>query len=375
MRWWKATLSGVVGMGGCLASLPTPSPADPARELAEPVLVSEENAYNPIPSPDGKWIGAVRTGRRDLFKEGGTGGMGRSNLRSKILLFDRAGQQTLKDPLPDAFLSGWTPQSDRLVCYRDGHRFFLSPNGTQSDKHWIPIDDGTERAVFLPGANKLIWSQKRGDWLELRSRNGLIGKVKSSEFDAVLAPSPNGRYIAIGPGSGVWLNGYEGELQVFDRFTKTCANLSPGTIHPDADWKWCEASWGPWFRDSSRLAFFSKGRLIISTPDGKQRVQITSPGRDAALPTPSPDGKRIAFVNMDGPPSENHPGNKSYSSSRLWVVAVGANQRPSPVTQEAPATTNGLRWLSNEELVFDRIGSEYFLNNARIWRVSVPASP
>ena len=52
--------------------------------------LTEENAYNPIPSPDGKYVGYVRVGWGSL---GGSGGFGRSNLASdvKIIRMDRTG--------------------------------------------------------------------------------------------------------------------------------------------------------------------------------------------------------------------------------------------------------------------------------------------
>jgi hypothetical protein len=62
-------------------------------------LLSAENAYNPIPSPDGKYIAYVRTG---WGKPGGSGGFGRSNLVSE--------------------LSRWT----RVAVLQREHRFVMS---------------------------------------------------------------------------------------------------------------------------------------------------------------------------------------------------------------------------------------------------------
>jgi len=49
---------------------------------AEVMLSETENACNPIPSPDGSVIAYVRTGRW----EKGSGGLGRSNLRSEVMV-------------------------------------------------------------------------------------------------------------------------------------------------------------------------------------------------------------------------------------------------------------------------------------------------
>jgi hypothetical protein len=56
-----------------------------ARNATEVLLSETENAYNPIPSPDGKLIAYVRTG---WGQAGRTTGFGRSNLRSEIAVMD-----------------------------------------------------------------------------------------------------------------------------------------------------------------------------------------------------------------------------------------------------------------------------------------------
>ena len=66
-------------------------------------LLSTENAYNPFPSPDGKYIAYVRTG---WGRPGGSSGFGRSNLVSELAVIDGNGNPVAKPPLVDAFLSG-----------------------------------------------------------------------------------------------------------------------------------------------------------------------------------------------------------------------------------------------------------------------------
>jgi WD40-like Beta Propeller Repeat len=76
-------------------------------------LLSEENAYNPIPSPNGKMIAYVPTG---WGRPGGSGGFGRSNLVSEVMVIADDGKPITATPLTDTFLAGWTPDGSALVC-------------------------------------------------------------------------------------------------------------------------------------------------------------------------------------------------------------------------------------------------------------------
>src|SRR5215469_3518565 len=117
-------------------------------------LLSTENAYNTIPSPDGKYAAYVRTG---WGRPKGSGGFGRSNLVSEITVIERNGNLVAKAPRVDGFLSGWTSDGTDLVCYRDGEYFLVSVNGRQSSKGRLPAVTnviGTERVSYLPSAGK-----------------------------------------------------------------------------------------------------------------------------------------------------------------------------------------------------------------------------
>src|ERR1035437_1804317 len=78
------------------------------------IQLSNENAYNPVPSPDGKKIAAVRTG---WYRRGGSGGMGRSNLLSEVIVLDRTGRTLSTKPLADSFVAAWS--GDVIVSFRD----------------------------------------------------------------------------------------------------------------------------------------------------------------------------------------------------------------------------------------------------------------
>ena len=73
------------------------------------------NAYQPLPSPDGKVIAYVLTGRN---LRGGSGGFGRSNLETGVRFFDINGQ-TRQDSGIEGFLGEWLHDSSAVVEYRD----------------------------------------------------------------------------------------------------------------------------------------------------------------------------------------------------------------------------------------------------------------
>ena len=145
-------------------------------QTASEALLSAENAYNPIPSPDGKYIAYVRTG---WGRPSGSGGFGRSNLVSEVAVLDTGGSLVVKNPIADAFLSGWTPDSSNLVCYRDGEYSLVSIDGKRSTKGRLPAATnvlGTERVSYLARSGTVIWSQQDGFHTVLVSPNGVLSE-------------------------------------------------------------------------------------------------------------------------------------------------------------------------------------------------------
>ena len=108
----------------------------PQQSPSETLLSATENAYNPIPSPDGSMIAYVGTGRW----EQGSGGMGRSNLASYVKIMDAQGRILTDKPLAEAFIAGWTADGRNLVCYRDHKYFLISTGGEKSKEAEIPYD-------------------------------------------------------------------------------------------------------------------------------------------------------------------------------------------------------------------------------------------
>jgi len=90
-------------------------------------LLFELNAYEPVPSPNGKLIAYVLTGRK---LEGGSGGFGRSNLQSDVKFCDPSGQM-LQSSNMEGFLGEWLSDSSAVVGYRDWRFALLSPSGNR----------------------------------------------------------------------------------------------------------------------------------------------------------------------------------------------------------------------------------------------------
>lgn len=328
-------------------------------------LLSTENAYNPIPSPDGEHVAYVRTG---WGRPGGSGGFGRSNLVSEIAVTDRNGTLVTKTPVADAFLSGWTPDGTDLVCYRDGEYFLASVNGKHSSKGKFPAAPdviGTERVSYLPRSGMMIWSQQDGFHTILETPNGGIAE-RNGWMGALISPALSGRYIAI---SGGWPHSH---VWVYDFDLKAWADLGEADIHPDHDWDYIKPSWNPWFADSSRLAYFKHGGSVLSinTPDGKQRTDIGINGT-GGLAAPSPDGRSVAYVTFVPRPQKGRPDLKFWGGTRLWVVSLIGKTEPRPVTQKSLDETYDLRWLDDHTLVFDRVADVVLYRQARIWKAEV----
>lgn len=331
-------------------------------------LLSNENAYNPIPSRDGSKIAYVRTGR-------GPGSLGRSSLISEIAVMSASGKILTKDPLAFAFLSGWTSDSANLVAYRDWNCFLVSPEGTVSQQTRIPEKNQndasynhTERATYLLSYNAMTWVQNCGTYAVIRTAHREIAR-KSGTLGTMLVPSPDERYLAL-------IDAESAEccrICVYDTKSNSWSDLGTATIHPQGyGWDWRKPSWNPWFADSSRLAFISNG-LIVCSPDGHRWEQIASLDDPAGLAVPSPDGKLIAYATFKGRRSKWNEYQTDWADARIWVVPVDSSCSPVAVSRYVTDTTYSLRWLNNAELVFDRFNDALF-PEARIWKTSLTAN-
>jgi hypothetical protein len=339
----------------------------------ETLLSSTENAYNPIASPDGKYIAFVRTGRWS----GGSGGFGRSNLRSEVAFMDANGNVLTGDSPARCFLQEWIPDSDDVVCYRGTRYYLVSPPGTiarQGETTFPPVIPAKmvqgERVAYLSKRDEFVWLHRiSGVESELYTPQGpLEGSYVGLSLGDILVASHDERYIAA-------CNDWAG-LKVYDTVTKRWTDFGKIIVHPDRDWSWMQPGWNPWFTrkpDDDRLAFIQDGKLIVASADGKKKVVVLNNLKNAGLAVPSPDGTQVAFATFDPTPMKLRPDLQFYGGTTLWVTSISPNSTAKPVTQKSPETTFTLRWLGNAKLLFDRATDDIAFNAShRLWTADVP---
>jgi len=346
-----------------LASWPIPDTAADAQYLNE-TLLSTENAYNPIPSPDGRYIAYVRTG---WGRPGGSGGFGRSNLLSEVMVIDENGAPITATPLSDTFLGEWTPDGEHLVCFRDWEYALVSKEGRVVAGR-IPNDPNkrpaTEWVAYSPSLSAIVWSRFiDNDQGAIETPNRTV--VREEVFQQRVVPSPDGRYLAVFgefPGTG---------LRVYDLRLESWTDLGRISIHPDNDWWYIQPDWSPWCADGSRLVFLRDSTLVIASPDGTITTEIKIDG-PAGLPVPSPDSRSIAYVTFEPHPRRIRPDLQFWGGTTIWVVPAFGGAAARPVTQKNQDEVYDLKWLGNNTLVFDRVADEVFYRHAYIWKATVP---
>jgi hypothetical protein len=349
----------------CFASL-TLSFNTPLPTQQEVLLAETENAYNPIPSPDGTLIAYVRTGWN---REVCPGGLGRSNLRTDVMVMKADGTLLMAVPLADAFLAGWTSDGRNLICYRDSRYFLVSVDGRRITGGQIPSKEDplnrTERVSYLSDIDSPIWIQNNDDASAvIRTPRDEIAQYPGGHLSEMIISSPDGRYIAV---TGAW----KSRLRVYDRRTMSWSDLGEVMIHPNSEWDYSKPSWNPWFRDSSRLVFISGSSLVISSPDGQQKQILTDVGSKAGLAVPSPDGEYIAYATFEERLMKGSTYPKFWGGTTLWVIPVVSGAKAYPATGKDQDATYCLSWLSNRRLVFDRIADMPLNMKARLWQVEV----
>jgi Tol biopolymer transport system component len=362
----RYTRSRPIGALGILLAARVMYPLGVVAQSFSESLLTTENAYNPMPSPDGKHIAFVRVG---WGEESGVTSFGRSSLVSDVKVMSVGGAAVPHLLAKGYFLSGWTPDSVRLVCFRDSKYALVSLSGQQSGVGRIPNDPKvsrqTERMAYSSSLDTMFWSRPldQFQWvIEAPSgrvvEEGILGSGRA-------IPSPDGQYLA------VFDDGSETNLRVYDFRRKSWKELGRISIHPDSDWSYIQPDWSPWFADSSRLVFLRDSTLVIVTPDGRDKTEITIEGQ-AGLPTPSPDGKSIAYATFEPRPMKVRPDLQFWGGTTIMVVSTSTGSKPRPVTLKNSAEVYDLKWLNNGAIVFDRVADEQFYGHARIWKATVP---
>ncbi|MGB2589257.1 MAG: hypothetical protein WBG02_06970 [Candidatus Acidiferrum sp.] len=337
-----------------------------AGQESHETLLSSDNAYNPEPSPDGRYIAYVRTG----WGERAWIGFGRASLVSDVKIMDMSRASSSRTLAQDFFLSGWTTDGSRVVCFRDGRYELASVEGIVAMKGNIPNNRGlgpsfAEWVAYLSSPGSLIWSRQTSKSYRIIETPSQTVVKEKGFWDERVVPSPDGRYLA------VFKQFSKTDLRIYNMQSAQWMDLGEVTIHPDKDWFYIQPNWSPWFADSSKLVFLIGSKLVISTPDGSS---LTSVGIDgsAGLPVPSPDGKSIAYVTYEPRPRHIRPDLQFWGGTTIHVVSIAGGSTPHKITEKNEDEVLDLKWLDNETLVFDRVADEVFYGKARIWMVRVP---
>lgn len=335
-----------------------------AQQFRESLLTTD-NAYNPIPSPDGRYIAYVRTG----WGEKAFFSFGRSSLVSDVKVMNADGTSAARTLAADFFLSGWTPNSDSVVCYRDWKYVLVTTAGKVTNAGRIPnnpnsFEIASEWVAFAPSLETVVWSRhvnKSHRVIETPRRTIVTDGMYWQER---VVPSPDGRYLAVF-GEVPTTN-----LRVYDLRSQTWTDFGEVTISPDKDWFYIQPNWNPWFADGSRIVFLKNSKVVVSSPDGRQQTEHDVTGA-AGLPAASPDGESIAYVTYVPRQRKSRLDLQFWGGTSIWVVAAFAASAPREVTGKSEDETYDLKWLNNDSVVFDRIADEVLYKNARVWKATV----
>jgi Tol biopolymer transport system component len=281
-----------------------PVPAGTPRRLGE-VL-----AYDATWSPDGREIAYVRGGDLYCVKSDGTD-------ERKLV------------SLPGAlWWPRWSPDGGRL-------RLSLTDNETGLSSIWEISAAGKTPHPFLPGWNRPpaeccgnwtpdgkyfvfqstrngkteIWAiRERGSLLE--KRPGQPVQLTTGQMNS-LAPvvSPDGKKLyAIG-------QQLRGQLVRYDSKSRQWVPYLSGISAEQVDFS----------KDGQWVAYvaFPEGTLWRSRIDGSERLQLTLPPMRAAIPRWSPDGRRIAFIDVA-------PG----KPWRIYLVSAQAGRPEAPLADQ-----------------------------------------
>jgi hypothetical protein len=343
----------------------------------ETPLAPDENAYNPIPSPDGARIACTRArwGRRF---EGDS-----SRLDSEVIVLDAEGRLLTPRALADTFTGGWTADGQNLVCFRDGAGFLVGLDGQRSPA--VPLlrnaNGGVpERTAYLASERQLVLTHTAENEVQLVLGDGRVvarHKLAGPALGDMIVPSPDERYLAVLDASFM-----TPDLRIFDRKTGLWSHLGAIVVYPQSvagHWDALKPRWNPWFADGSRLVFATANGIVTATPDGKTRDVLVPSNEKLGLPVPSPDGQWVAYLTLEIVPRRETPTSNNFENTQLWVVRTEPGAQPRALTRKTAEATFSIGWLNPREVVFDRISWSTddprrgpATPKAAIWKIGVP---
>jgi hypothetical protein len=367
---------------------------------AESVFPSVQGT-GPVVSPDGKWVAYVETG---WGRPWGTGGMGRSNLLSITHVAMRDG--SLDRVVSDMFLVGWMSDSRRLGSARDGFATIVNLNGKTVAEFGDPLDkrytfggfgretwqtgemrhqggvtmphskgfqwypdpkaefdfafDHGEDAAFSPDGRWFGPRKVKGAWQFMDSEGNKIElkTPRESMFGGERCIwSPDGNHLVVIPvhaSNNVGTAIESREAFVIDFSGPALRGvLAADQVPIIGDWDYRKGRWNPWSKDGKRLAFIRQGQVWTSDPDGNA-TQVTFDVWNKVFPTFSPDGTKIAYVTWQFDNREHYV---RLGPTDIWVVDIKTGLA-ARVTRADPGHIEGLDWLDNVTLIYDRLGPD-----------------
>jgi Tol biopolymer transport system component len=226
----------------------------------------------------------------------------------------------------------------------------------------------SEWVAFSAYFATVIWSRWTGESQRaIESKDHVIATDSEGLWPERPIPSPDGKYIAA-------FREYkfgDPELRIFDVQRRSWVNFGKITIHPDFEnWLYIQPNWNPWFADSSRLVFIQDSKIVIASPAGYKMDELSIEG-PSGLPTPSPNGKFIAYVTYTARPMNHRPDLKFWGGTTVMTVSVAGNRKSQPVTEKNPDEVYDLKWLNDSSVIFDRVADDFRFEHARIWKASL----
>jgi hypothetical protein len=374
-------------------------PSQSARESGNQLSIGREtdfpskNGTVPMVSPDGQYVAYVETG---WGRPGGSGGLGRSNMKSLTHIIKSDGKDDRI--VSDMFLVQWMPDSKSLASARDGyiaitdlHGDFITEFGPpveekylrrqQDNHHWTTppffpdlgiemphqkrfaprfdlqqIYDSGENAAFSPDGKwfgpilekrKVVFFDENWQRLEIK----MPQEYFASQWQCTW--SPDGKYILMIPygGNDDIYRPYLVDFQA--RTLHLPTNI--GSIPKLGDWEYRKSRWNPWSKDGSRMTFVNDGQIWIADADGSNAKQVTFDSVQKIFPVLSRDGKRIAYITWQ---PDNRLHYERMGPTNIWVVDIDTTLAMR-VTLPAPERITCLDWLDNNTLIFDRVSEGF----------------
>ena len=356
----------------------------------------------PTVSPDGQWVAYVETG---WGNPGGSGGMGRSNLLSITHVVRSDG--TSDRVVSDMFLVGWMSDSRRVASARDGFAAIVNLNGKpvlefgdrldkpdsgggiggevwptgdmrhqfgvrmphsktfQNDRHreaMFSFDYG-EDAAFSPDG-KCFGPRRVDNQWQFVDPDGNKREMKAPDRETLWGSqavwSPDGTRVVVVPVQPSGSFGRDKVIEPAKAFVIDVSGPTTGAVM-DVDqvwgmggWNYRKGRWNPWSRDGKRLALIRNGQAWISDPDGGNATQVTFDASNKIFPTFSPDGTKIAYITWQFDNREHY---MRLGPTDIWVIDIKTGLA-ARVTRADSGRIEGLDWLDNGTIIFDRLGPD-----------------